>query len=466
MNSIITLKEIPEKSEVYFRENYHLGSNISSNPKFCLCKATHLATGEKRVARIVAKASRNFFMFEQRIRTEISILLTLDHPNTISIREYFQDVRHVYLIVQRIRGPSIYHRLLKDGLHSEADCAAYMQQILSILKYLHSKRIAYRDLKLENLVFSSTTNLRELKLVNYNLARMLDHNETMSEKIGSPYYLAPEVLNGHYTEKCDLWSAGVLLYVMLSGNSPFRGKTEKQINEKILNGAFEFGGPIWSEISDAAKNLITCLLCVNPNERILIDDALRHPWLSTVVPRIPSREISAQYMVNLSSFHSAQELKKVFLKYIFNFFLTNEDRDELFELFNFFDQDKNGLISRDELKEGFYRLFGTRIKRIESEIDRIIDQCDLDKSGELSYSEFVAAAMDKQKLFAKARMEAVFNSIDKNSNGYLEADELRESLHLCSLGQDTDWEQLIRECDLNGDGKIDMKEFITLMLKN
>lgn len=466
MISLIPLSEIPIRPDDYFRSQYKLGSSMSCNPRSGLYKVTHLETGEKRVARIVTKSSREYGIYEHQLRSEISIHLALDHPNIVNINEFFHSTTHIYLIIQKASGTSMYNRLLKDGLHSEQNCAFYMQQIFSVLKYLHKKKIAFLDIKLENLIFSNSSNSSELKLVNFHLARILAPGQTLTQRVGSPYYLAPEVINGNYTEKCDLWSAGVLLYVLLSGNSPFTGKTERGITESILRGSFTFSGNVWNGISDAAKNLIIQLLKFNPDERIPIENVMNHPWLSAIVPKSPSREDSAQYLVNLSSFQSSLEIKKVFLRYISTFFITNEERDDLFELFNYFDKDKNGMISRSELKEGFYRLFGNRIKKIDSEIDRIIEEIDLDKSGEICYNEFVAAAMGKQKLMAKARMQAVFNKIDKNSNGKIEIDEIREALTYFTSNQSVDWEDMIRECDLNGDGAIDLKEFITLMLKN
>ncbi|OMJ69065.1 hypothetical protein SteCoe_33318 [Stentor coeruleus] len=466
MISLISLSDIPIRPDTYFRSQYKLGSSLSSNPRSGICKVTHLETGEKRVARIVTKSSRDYRIYEHRIRSEISIHLALDHQNIVGINEFFHDTTHIYLIIQKVSGISMYNRLLKDGLHSEQNCAIYMQQVFSVLRYLHKKKITFRDIKLENLMFSNSSNSSELRLVNFHLARILQPGEILTEKVGSPYYLAPEVINGNYTEKCDLWSAGVLLYVLLCGNSPFTGKTERKINESILRGNFEFSGNVWNGVSDMAKDLINQLLRVNPDDRMPIKDVIKHPWLSSVIIKSPSREDSAQYLVNLASFQSQLEIKKVFLKYISTFFLTNEERDDLFELFNYFDTDKNGIISRSELKDGFYRLFGTRIKKLDSEIDRIIEEIDLDKSGEICYNEFVAAAMGKQKLMAKARMQAVFNSIDKNSNGKIEIDEIREALTYFTKNESVEWEELIRQCDLNGDGVIDLKEFITLMLKN
>lgn len=458
--------DLPQKPDDYVKTNYKLGSNLSSSKYRYLFKAKHLSTGDKRVIRVISKFCPRYVTCEGRLLSEIEVLLKIDHPNLGSICEYFQDSRNVYIVMQRFSGGSLYKKLLLQGLHTEANCAGYMRQLFSALRYLHSLKIAFCDLKLENLVFVSDSSNYNLKLVSFYYSQVIRPNGTLRAKVGSPFYIAPEILAGQYTEECDLWSAGVLLYIMLGGSAPFTGRAKHEIFNSIQRGEYSFSSKCWSEISEKAKDLIRKLLVKDPRDRISASDALNHPWLNVSIPQAPTREESAQYISNLSQFKSSQKLKKTFLRYISSYFIVGEEREELLKLFNFLDVDKNGMISRVELKRGMLKLFGKRFKNIDKEIDRIVNECDLDRSGDISFNEFVIAALGQQKLITQSRMEAVFKSIDMDKNGFIEAHELRDALSRSVINEETDWEALIRECDTNGDGVIDLQEFLSMMTNN
>ncbi|OMJ69064.1 hypothetical protein SteCoe_33317 [Stentor coeruleus] len=466
MMKTINSADLPQKPDDYVKTNYKLGSNLSTSKYRYLFKAKHLTTGDKRVIRVISKFCKRFAICENRLLSEIEVLLKIDHPNLGSMCEYFQDSKNIYIIMQRFSGGSLYKILLSQGLHTEANCAGYMRQLFSALRYLHSLKIAFCDLKLENLVFVSDNSNFNLKLVGFYYSQLIHPNTTLRVKVGSPYYIAPEILAGEYTETCDLWSAGVLLYIILCGNPPFTGKAKHEIFNSIQRSEYNFSSKCWSGISEKAKDLIRKLLVSDPRDRISINDALKHPWLSVSIPQTPTREESAEYIANLSQFKSSQKLKKTFLRYISSHFIVGEEREELLKLFNFLDLDKNGMISRVELKRGMLKLFGKRFKSIDKEIDRIVNECDLDRSGDLSFNEFVIAALGQHKLITQSRMEAVFKSIDLDNNGFIEVHELRDALSRSVISQDTDWEALIRECDTNGDGVIDLQEFFSMMTNN
>lgn len=456
---------IPNRSDKFMSENYKIGSNISTSPNVYLTKVTHFETGEKRLAKIISKGSKFFPKLNDQLIMEICIFISTDHPRIGKMHDYWQDTRNVYLIIQRFKGGSMFKRLTDDGLYSEAKCAEYMKQVFSVLGYLHEQNFVYRYLKLDNLVFLSPKNNTDIMLVNFSLTAKIQPGQTLKEVLGNPIFIAPEVVEKSYTEKCDLWSAGILLYIMLVGFPPFQGNSAKQIYQAIKTNQVDLHGKIWSKISNHAKDLVMRLLRVNPDERISMNDALNHPWCSASIPIAPNREDSAQIISNISQFRANNKLKKSLFRYISNHFIGAEEREEIFELFTYMDKNNNGTISRSELKDGIVSLFGNRIKRVDSKVDKIIEECDLDKSGELSYSEFATAALSKQKLLAKARLQQVFNRIDSNANGFIEIEELRMALNSCVLNENVNWEDLVRECDRNGDGMIDIRELISFMLK-
>lgn len=466
MSFLISLSDIPSRSESYLRDNYTIKGNIGSNPREYLNKITLKETNEERLARIIPKNSITSVEGQNRLLYEISVLSRLEHPNLGTLYEYYQDLYNYYIIMERYTGESLYERLLKSKNQSEQNCMVYMQQLFAAIRYLSENRVAHRDIKIENLIFGSGEFSNNLKLVSLSLCHVMRENEFLSDKVGSPYYLSPEMIRRRYDFRCDWWSAGIVMYIILSGIPPFVGKTENEVISNISSGNVTFTGSAWKDVSNHAKDLITRLLRVNPDERLSPQQALDHPWLSTTVAQAPSRESSAQFVSDLSHFRASQRLKKSLLKYLSAFFISPEEFQELYGLFSYFDSNLNGRISKNELKEGFIRLFGNRIRNAEQEIEKILEHADFDESGELSYNEFVTAAIGRQKVIEQRRLGRIFKSIDSNDNGFIDAQELQAALSRCLTKKNSAWEELIKECDTNGDGLIDLTEFTNLMLSN
>ncbi|OMJ90472.1 hypothetical protein SteCoe_7174 [Stentor coeruleus] len=466
MSFTISLSDIPSKSDSYLRDNYIIRGNIGSNPREYLNKVTQKETNEERLVRIIPKNSITSTAGQNRLLCEISVLSRLEHPNLGSLYEYYQDLFNYYIIMERFTGESLYDRLLRSNNQSEQNCMIYMQQLFAAIRCLSENKIAHRDIKIENLIFGSGEYSNNLKLVSFSSCYIFKNDEFMAEKVGSPYYLAPEMIRRHYDFRCDWWSAGVIMYIILSGSPPFVGKSENEVISNITIGNVTFTGSIWKNISSQAKDLITGLLRLNPDERLTPQQALDHPWLSTTVPQAPSRESSAQFISDLSHLRSSQKLKKSLLKYLSVFFISLEEYQELYGLFSYFDSNLNGRISKNELKVGFIRLFGNRIRNAEREIEKLLENADFDESGELSYNEFVTAAMGRQNIIEQRRLRRIFKSIDSNDNGFIDAQELQAALSRCLTKKNDTWEELIKECDTNGDGLIDITEFTNLMLSN
>ena len=189
-------------------------------------------------------------------------------------------------------------------------------------------------------------------------------------------------------------------------------------------------GPMWGRVSEAAKDLIRRILVLDPAVRITPAEALAHAWFQNTSNELPPKEQAAPYIANLSNFSAAEKCKRSVFRYIGAQFLKENETNELLALFRSLDVNQNGFLSKDELKSGFSRLFGNRIKNADAELDRIIAEVDLDRSGEISYNEFAVAVMGKQKILERKRLEEVFKSIDINHNGSIDIEELE----LCFLG--------------------------------
>ena len=195
---------------------------------------------------------------------------------------------------------------------------------MSALSYLHSKKIAHRDIKPENVMFESNDSLN-VKILDFGNSRMIGENEAMRGVFGTAYYVAPEVIFGEYNEKCDIWSTGVILYMLLSGNPPFDGSSDLAILESVKKGVYSIEGGPWNDISDLAKDLVRKMLTFNPQQRISALDALNHPWFNAVL--IEDNEGKRKERIhaaldNFRKFNSGNKVKQAALGFMIQHFMT------------------------------------------------------------------------------------------------------------------------------------------------
>ena len=220
-----------------------------------------------------------------QFKTEIKILQTLDHPNVIKLFEYFEDDEKIYLIMEKCTGGELFDRILEKEFFSEKEAARIFKQILMAINYCHNSGVCHRDLKPENFIFENKEDESDIKIIDFGLSKIFDPRRPgdtlMKTGCGTPYYISPEVLTHNYTEMCDMWSAGCILYVMLCGYPPFYGEDDREIIENVRIGTFDFPPEEWDDVSDEAKDLIHQLIC-KPEHRLTAHEALKHTWIKSL----------------------------------------------------------------------------------------------------------------------------------------------------------------------------------------
>ena len=447
------------------RDTYRIGNKLGDGAFGSVRKIIHRVTGEIRAVKTIHKKNLRSEDERQTFFNEVSVLRALDHPNILKLYEFYQDDKNFYLITELCNGGELFDRIISHGSFSEAVAANYMRQILSVISYCHDRNVVHRDLKPENFLLDTTAEEANLKVIDFGTAQFFTPGIKLTAKFGTPYYIAPEVLKCRYDEKCDVWSAGVNMYVLLCGYPPFGGSSDEQILKKISVGRFYFPSPEWDFISSEAKDLITKMLAFEPGSRITAKEALHHPWLSHASQAPIDTNIARSIFSNIQSFRSEQKLQKATYAFIATQLATKKEKDEMLELFKSLDTDNSGTLSRQELIQGFHNFSFEDIEDIEAEVDKIMSQVDTDGSGEIDYTEFVAAAMNKNKLLSKERLEAAFKAFDIDGSGSISADELKVILGKYHSYGDDIWADIIREVDQNGDGVIDLREFSEMMLK-
>ncbi|GKV01344.1 hypothetical protein SLEP1_g13901 [Rubroshorea leprosula] len=281
--------------------------------------------------------------------------------------------------------------------------------------------------------------------------------DVFNDVVGSPYYIAPEVLKKRYGPEADVWSAGVILYILLSGVPPFWGETEKEIFDGVLRGHLDFKSDPWPKISESAKDLVKKMLVRDPKKRISVHEVLCHPWVQ-VDGVAPDKPLDSIVLSRLKQFSAMNKLKKMALRVIAQR-LSEEEIAGLKEMFKMIDTDNSGQITFEELKEGLKR-FGADLH--ETEFHDLMQAADVDKSGTIDYEEFVAATLHLNKVEREEHLFAAFSYFDKDGSGYITQDELQQACKEFGI-EDVQLEEMIQDADQDNDGRIDYNEFVAMM---
>ena len=446
--------------EGLIEKDYEILDTVGSGAFATVKKVIHKLTGQIRALKIIKKSEEED---NKKLILEVDILSKLVHPNIMQIFEYYEDKTFFYIITEYCAGGELFKSIIEKGSFTEIDASYIMKQLLSAVSYIHSNNIVHRDLKPENILLDTDEGKNIIKIIDWGTARYYDKNKKMNRISGTPYYIAPEVLKENYDEKCDIWSCGVILYILLCGYAPFNGENDEKIIEKIKIGKYSFPKEEWDYVSSDAKDLVKHLLEYNPNKRYSANDALKHPWLikSNVNIKI-DKSFTLRSLVNMKKFHAERKLQQAALTYIVNNLLSKKEKKNLLEIFQSFDTNKDGVLSKREILNGYKAImpFDDATK----EVEKIMNTVDLDGNGTIDYNEFVLATINKKKLLDKEKLEQTFKMFDKDGNGFISKEEIEEVLGT-SVIDSNELQKLFKEVDKNGDGQISLVEFKEMMIK-
>eukprot|EP00252_Welwitschia_mirabilis_P002112 TRINITY_DN12027_c0_g3_i1.p1 TRINITY_DN12027_c0_g3~~TRINITY_DN12027_c0_g3_i1.p1 ORF type:complete len:585 (+),score=107.62 TRINITY_DN12027_c0_g3_i1:198-1952(+) len=394
------------------------------------------------------------------VRREIQIMHHLaGHPNVVTIKGAYEDVASVHLVMELCAGGELFDRIIARGHYSERKAAELTRTIVGVVEACHSLGVMHRDLKPENFLLSSADEDSPLKATDFGLSIFFKPGQIFSDVVGSPYYVAPEVLKKCYGPEADIWSAGVILYILLSGVPPFWAETEQGIFEQVLNGELDFESDPWPAISDSAKALIKNMLDRDPKKRPTAHEVLCHPWIRDDGVA-PDKPLDSAVLSRLKQFSAMNKIKKMALRVIAES-LSEDEIAGLKEMFKMMDTDNSGAITFDELKDGLKRV-GANLT--ESEIRALMEAADIDNSGTIDYREFIAATLHLNKMEREENLSSAFAYFDKDGSGYITIDELQQACQDLGI-DDGRLEEMIQEVDQDNDGRIDFNEFVAMMRK-
>ncbi|CAD8123033.1 unnamed protein product [Paramecium sonneborni] len=420
------------------------------------------STGIKRAIKAIAK---DRVVDKESFKNELSILRKIDHPNILKMYEVYETEKTVYLVTEMCEGGELFYFITKTQHLTEMQAAKIMRQIFTAVAYLHEHKIVHRDLKPENFLLKNKNDESSIKLIDFGLARIFREDEVMTQPNGSLFYIAPEIIKGQYSYEVDYWSLGVILYVMMCGQPPFPGRNPQETIKNIQKGIFTFSKAGFKGATEEVRDLIQKLLVMEPKKRFTAKQAYNHPWVQQQVSHeLMNLKLHDDTIKGLEKMINAQQMKKTMLLYLATFIPENEVTS-LRQLFVSLDKDGNGMISLDEMIEGLTGFKNMKHKNMDKNfVTQLFKAMDIDQSGQVDYSEFIAAFLVCPQFQNERFIEEQFKKIDQDNSGRISKNELMDIFHTDTISiKDIDIEELIKQADLNKDGEIDYQEFMILL---
>jgi len=400
------------------------------------------------------------------LKREVALLKECDHPNIIELVGVHEDKKYLHLITELCTGGELFDRIIEktqsvEGCFSERDGASLVRCILDAIAYCHDQKgIVHRDLKPENFLFSSRDEDAVIKIIDFGLSRHDDMTQgIMNTKVGTPYYVAPEVLNREYTKSCDIWSIGVITYILLCGYPPFYGDTDNQIFESVRTARFDFPSPEWDEISDNAKGFISTMLKRIPSNRPSAAEALSHPWIKELTQVREKRRASIVYAprsIAFIKYRDMQKLQKSVLTWLAAN-ATDEHITSLKEIFDKIDVNNDGTITLQELDKCLENAHFS--PTITSDLQKLREDLNISGEDSLIWRDFTALMMDTNLVMKEDNLRMVFEHFKSSDRDHIVISDIVE---LVGVSEDQAMD-IMKLVDDNSDGRIDFNEFRKMM---
>ncbi len=449
----LSREKLLEVKKENIKDNYEILEDLELDESLGVYKRVlHKKLGQYRSMRIINKTKYN--------KKEIDILQKLSHPNILSIFEIFNDDNNYYVICENIEGKPLFEYIVSNKSFHEKEACQVMKEILLTVNYLHSLNIMHRDLKPESIVINKIDDKYKIKFVNFSTAIEFSKGVNLTEFVGTHYYVAPEVINKNYNELCDIWSCGIIMYILITEYPPFQGKNDEEILHNIRFTEPEFKKNEWEHISFSCKDLLLKMLSKNPKKRPSAEFCLKHKWFQVILSTSIITDLSTLNQIKavhkMAGFIKGNKFKQAVLQFMVNHFNLKHEEDKLNLIFSKFDNG-TGRVTKNVFFRELVKIYGE--KDAENLTNKIFKSLDLDGNGDISYIEFLTAIIDSKKLLTDDRLEKTFNVIDKNGDGKISINEIKNIFG----GDAKQWKKIINEIDKDIKDEIDLNDFKRVM---
>ncbi|XP_059664752.1 calcium-dependent protein kinase 19-like isoform X2 [Cornus florida] len=392
---------------------YTIGKELGRGQFGVTYLCTENSTGQQYACKSISKRKLVSKNDREDMKREIQIMQHLTgQANIVEFKGAYEDRQSVHLVMELCAGGELFDRIIAKGHYSERAAASICRAIVNVVHVCHFMGVMHRDLKPENFLLSDKSENARLKTTDFGLSVFIEEGKVYHDIVGSAYYIAPEVLRRSYGKEIDIWSAGVILYILLCGVPPFWAETEKGIFNEILKGEIDFESQPWPSISSSAKDLVKKMLTLDPKTRLTSVQVLEHPWIREG-GEASDKPIDSAVLSRMKQFRAMNKLKKLALKVIAEN-LSEEEIQGLKSMFTSMDTDKSGTITYEELKTGLARL-GSKLTEVE--VKQLMEAADVDGNGTIDYIEFITATMHRHKLERDEHLYKAFRHFDKDNSG-------------------------------------------------
>lgn len=446
-------------------EIYTLEETIATLPYGSIIRATHNQSHLKRAIKIInLKLNKSFTINERHLRLEVNTLSSLDHPNILTVFDILHDDLKLFIIMEYWEGGLLLDKIKEEGFISEKIASSIIHQILSAVNYCHLKKVIHRDLNPKLIFMMNKQGEPQVKIGEFGSSVFIDPEHKFEGKFDASAYVAPEVAKEDYNEKCDLWSVGVIMFVLLSGKTPFCDNLTSLCDESLKSKPISYQSLITNGISPEAIDLLKELLAFDYNDRISAEEALKHKWFQQASDggdHLSRNLIEA--LNHLGCYTSTSRLIDAIQGFIARQVVTHKENKDLIEVFKTLDSNWDGKLSKDELLKYYKKTMPENDAK--SIVEQIFNSADTDGSGFIEYSEFLKCSGDISNLVSKQNLEKAFQMMDCDNNGKLNRKEIQSILDGTALSGDKKWMKLLTSADKNQDGEIDLKEFYDMLLE-
>ncbi|XP_062189956.1 CDPK-related kinase 5-like [Phragmites australis] len=447
-----------------FAAKYEMGDEVGRGHFGYTCaarvrKGSH--KGEAVAVKVIPKAKMTTSIAIEDVRREVKILKALTgNKNLVQFYDAYEDNENVYIVMELCEGGELLDRILsRGGKYSEDDAKAVLVQILKVVAFCHIQGVVHRDLKPENFLFTSKDDNSQLKAIDFGLSDFVKPDERLNDIVGSAYYVAPEVLHRCYSTEADVWSVGVIAYILLCGSRPFWARTESGIFRSVLKADPSYSEAPWPSLTLEAMDFVKRLLCKDPRRRMTAAQALSHPWIRNYNDiKLPLDIIIFRL---IKAYIRSSSLRKAALRALSKTLTV----DELFYLkaqFSLLEPDRNGCITLDNIRMALTREATDAMK--ESRVQEILVSLSALQYRRMDFQEFCAAAVSVHQLEALDRWEqharSAYEHFEKDGNRAIVIDELASEL---GLSPSVPLHVVLQDWIRHTDGKLSFLGFVKLL---
>ena len=456
-------------------ETIYLKTKMLGSGAFGEVWLVHHRDLDRDFAMKIIKKRKNKKNDEREILNEIEILKKLDHPKILKVVDFYSTLKKYYIITEYCPEGELFNEIIKVGKFDEGQAAFIINQILKAITYCHKMNIIHRDIKPENIMITNRekNGCLQVKLIDFGTAKIFEKGHQENKYVGSSYYMAPEIIKRKYDEKCDLWSIGVIMYILLTGRPPFDGNDDDEILENVKKGVYDTYSYPYPLLSSHSKDLINKLLQYDPKKRISADQAIEHPWFKTAEFKKKDKvntiapELARELIQNMTKYRSDNILKCAVIAYLVHHITNTEECFEASKLFIKIDLNYDGKIEKHELIQGFIKYWGISKDEAEEKVELIFKNIDTDFNGFIEYEEFVRAAVNSSIFMSQNYLKFAFNYFDRDASGDITFEEIKKRFTQNAKNINTEVDQELKDIfdsiDINGDGSISFNEFCKMM---